>query len=418
MDIKLCKQYLAAEAYLDSLANLTETNFFAGTSDPDHHFKRARHLLKLAGNPDKSFKIIHVAGTSGKGSTCNYIYQILQKAGFKTGAHFSPFVSVATEKIQVNNKFISAGEFIELVEHIKPIIDKCVKTFDAPSYFECWILLALLYFKKQKCDFAILETGCGGKYDATNAVSKTVASVITNIGFDHMHILGNTIPEIAEQKAGIIRKNGKVFTAALRKNALAVIKKVCKEKNAELIQIKKTTDPNKALATAVARYLKINDKNIERGLNSKIKLPARFEIMQKNPLVIIDGAHNPDKLDYLAKKLEQIEYKKMHLVCALTSQKNIGDCFKNILKKADFIYCTRFLNPFRKCTPPQILAKKLKTNSWFIDPNDALKTALKKANKNDLILITGSFFLCGDLRENWISKEAQIEGRRSFIGRD
>ena len=118
------QKYKNAETFIESLGNIRDVDFFQGTSNPDHHFKRAQHLLKLAGNPDKGLKIIHVAGTSGKGSVVNYLYNILQNAGFKVGAHFSPFISVATEKIQINNKFIAAAEFTKLVEEIKPIIKK------------------------------------------------------------------------------------------------------------------------------------------------------------------------------------------------------------------------------------------------------------------------------------------------------
>lgn len=419
MELKLYQRYLEAENYLESLANLTDVNFFNGTSDPDHHFKRAQHLLKLAGNPDKAYKIIHIAGTSGKGSTCNYIYNILQKAGYKVGAHFSPFVSVATEKIQVNNKLISAKEFIDLVEEIKPIIEKCTQTFDVPSYFECWFLLALLYFKKQKCDYVVLETGCGGKYDGSNAVLKTSVSVITSIGFDHMHILGNTIPEIAAQKAGIIRDKGKVFTAIEREEALEVVQKVCEEKNADLTIIEKAENPNKSLAVAVAEYLKIPEEKIKQGIQD-VKLPARFEVMQKNPVVILDGAHNPDKIAFLTKKLAELKYNKLHLVCALTNQKNPADCFDKVLPRADYIYCTRFLNSFRKATLPEDLKKAFKSETkkpikTFLDPEQALIEAKRKAGKQDLILVTGSFFLCGDLRKKWISEEKQLEQRTNFV---
>jgi dihydrofolate synthase/folylpolyglutamate synthase len=418
MNIKLYEQYLSAENYLESLSNMTDVNFFNGTSNPDHHFQRAKHFLKLAGNPDKDYKIIHVAGTSGKGSTCNYIYNILQKAGYKVGAHFSPFVSVATEKIQINNKLISPQEFIDLVEEIKPIIEKCTKTFDVPSYFECWFLLALLYFKKQKCDYVVLETGCGGKYDGSNAVLKTAASVITSIGFDHMHILGNTIPEIAAQKAGIIREKSQVFTAVERPEALKVIEKVCEEKNADLTIIEKSENPNQALATAVAEYFKIPVPAIKAGLLNT-KLPARLEIMQDNPLVILDGAHNPDKIAFLTRQISQLNYKKLHLICALTNQKNPEHCFAELLPKADAIYCTRFLNPFRKVTPPETVAKRFKKHTrksikTFLDPEQALLAAKKKAKKGDLILITGSFFLCGDLRSHWIPNEKQLEKRTNF----
>lgn len=423
----LFQQYRAAEDFLESLGNMNTVNFFAGTSNPAHHFARAKHLLKLAGNPDRGLKIIHVAGTSGKGSTANYIYNILQKAGFKVGAHFSPFVSVATEKIQINGRFISAREFVDLVEEIKPIIQKCHETFGTPSYFECWVLLALLYFRKHKCNYVVLEVGCGGRFDATNAVEKTLVSVITNIGFDHMHILGNTIPKIAFEKAGIIRPHGTVFTAVDRPAALRVIKHVCRAKNAVLTitnqPINQLTMPNALLAAAVCRHLGIPERTINDGIAKAAPLPARFETVQQRPLVVMDGAHNPDKLNYLSNTVrngrDRSAHGRMHLICALTDHKNIHDCYEKIVPLADFVYATRPLNAFRKFANPTDLARVIKKikrmpTRAFLDPNAALDAALKRAKPDDIILITGSFFLCSDLRKRWVSEEAQLTKRTSF----
>lgn len=446
----LFQEYRAAEDFLESLGNMTNVNFFNGTSNPEHHFARAKHLLKLAGNPDHGLKIIHVAGTSGKGSTANYIYNILQRAGFKVGGHFSPFVSVATEKIQINGRFISAREFVDLVEEIKPIIQKCHESFDTPSYFECCILMALLYFKKQKCDYVVLEVGLGGRFDATNAVKKTLVSVITNIGFDHMHILGNTIPQIAFEKAGIIRKNGLVVSAVDRPEAQKVIRKVCREKEATLFSLKKIPTTAKYInaitAATVCHILKIPQTAIEKGINRVEPLPARFEIMQEEPLVIMDGAHNPDKLNYLSNNVRNGRvtavalakvgdrsshgtYARLHLICALTDHKNIRDCYEKIARLADFVYATRPLNAFRRFANPTELAREIRKIKripastarrrgepvqTFLDPNAALDAALKRAKPDDIILITGSFFLCSDLRKRWVSEEDQLTQRTNF----
>ena len=438
----LFEQYKSAENFLESLGNMSNVNFFAGTSNPENHFARAKHLLKLAGNPDHGLKIIHVAGTSGKGSTANYIYNILQKAGFKVGGHFSPFVSVATEKIQINGRFISAREFVDLVEEIKPIIQKCHETFDppphrfgeasTPSYFECCILMALLYFKKNKCDYVVLEVGLGGRFDATNAVEKTLVSVITSIGFDHMHILGNTLPEIAFEKAGIIRHGGLVVSGVDEPEAQKVIRDICKEKKAKLFRIEKDVadakHTNTITAATVCHLLGIPQTAIEAGLTNAKPLPARFEILQKHPLVVMDGAHNPDKLAYLSQMVETQNFaslhrpkrRHLHLICALTDHKNIRDCYKEIARFADFVYATRPLNAFRKFADPTALAreirkiKKVETQT-FLDPNAALDAALKAAKPHDVVLITGSFFLCSDLRKRWISEEDQLAARSNLI---
>ncbi|MFA6537625.1 MAG: Mur ligase family protein, partial [Patescibacteria group bacterium] len=373
----------------------------------------------------KKLKIIHVAGTSGKGSTANNIYQILQKAGYKVGGHFSPFVSVSTEKIQINNRFISTDEFVNLVEKIKPIIEKCHSTFDTPSYFELWILLALKYFADKKCAYVVLEVGCGGRFDATNAVTKTLVSVITNIGLDHMHILGDTIPKIAFEKAGIIRNNGRVFTSAERPEALQVIQKEAKKKNANLTIIKteKNENPNNLLAKAVCEYLKIPDKYIAAGFKS-MPLAGRFEIMQTAPTIILDGAHNPDKIAFFTNKLLEFRKfnnsKKVHLICALTDHREAREIFSTLIPHVNKIYATRGLVAERKFQNPSELLKNLQTikkipGQSFLDPNIALKKALQNANKNDLIIITGSFFLVSELRQWWHDEIEQLEKRNNLI---
>ncbi|OGF30701.1 hypothetical protein A2533_01565 [Candidatus Falkowbacteria bacterium RIFOXYD2_FULL_35_9] len=419
MNTILFKKYKQAEQFIESIQNLTPENFFTGKVDQDFLFKRAKYLLALAGNPDKAYKIIHIAGTSGKGSTVNYISKILQKAGYKVGTHYSPFVSVATEKIQINQIFISMKEFVDLVEEMKPIINKCYEKIGIPSYFEVWMIMTLLYFNKKKVDYVILETGCGGRYDASNAVSKTALSIITNIGLDHTFILGDTIEKIAWQKAGIIRSRGKVLTGAEQQSVLNIFKKICKEKNAKL-EIIRSEDMNKALALRVGEILKIDDLIIQKALAEETSVPARFEIVQNNPLIIFDGAHNPDKIKYLSEKLKTLKTKskigKTYLICALADKKNPKDVFQAIKPLADNIYITKFSNPFRKsCDLLELKqAFKGKATTIFLDPQDALKQARKLAKTNDLILITGSFFLCSDLRKNWISEEKQLEQKTNF----
>src|SRR6056297_820660 len=419
MSQTLLKKFQQAENYIESLGNIRNVNFHQGTSNPKHHFKRARLLLKLAGNPDKKLKIIHVAGTSGKGSTVNHLSDILQKSNFKVGAHFSPFVGVSTEKIQINNKFISAKEFLDLVEEIKPIIEKCHKQFDLPSYFEVWLLLALKYFQKKKVDYVLLETGCGGRYDGTNAVDQTELSIITNIGLDHTHILGNSLGKIAYEKAGIIRQNGTVFSAVRKPVVQQIIKKEAQKLKADLHLVKSKNNPNQTLVSAVAQYLDINENQIKKGLKHPSPLPARMEILQKKPLIIMDGAHIPDKLGYLAKKISDLfaKSRRLHIVCALGDHKNPKKCFEKFSRFNPTFYCTRSLNNFRKFIDPLILAKKITSKTkpkTFLDPYKALDTAMKNAKPDNLILITGSFFLCSDLRKKWISPEKQLEQKTNF----
>ncbi|MFH0815035.1 MAG: Mur ligase family protein, partial [Candidatus Falkowbacteria bacterium] len=365
-------------------------------------------------------KIIHIAGTSGKGTVTNLIHQIFWKAGYKTGVHVSPYAAIPLEKIQINGKFISPKEFSDVIDEAKPFLEKCLTTFDAPSFFEALILIVLLYFKKKRCDYVVLETGLGGRYDGTNAVGKTILQIITNIGLDHTQILGNTVEKIAFEKAGIIRPHGHLITTATQPSVLKVFEKICKEKKSTL-EVISSDNPNEALAITVAKHFKIKNAAINAGLRTA-KLPCRFEIVKKNPAIIIDGAHNPDKLKYCAVQLAQYLKKqqtKIHLVFALTNQKSIKDCLSPFKHFNVIIYPTRFLDATRKVTWPNNIATAakqlgIKCQKFFLDPQDALQKALAFATKSDIILITGSFYLCSELREHWISEDYMIKNKTLF----
>lgn len=413
MNLNLYQNYLDATHFYESLSNISPNI----NRHPHQSFKRAKKFLQLLGHPDQAYKIIHIAGTSGKGSTAKYISTILQNAGFKVGTHYSPFVSVPTEKIQINSKFISVNQFISLTEKLKPTIEKLAQKYGAPAYSETWAMAALLYFKEQKVDWVVLETGCGGHFDATNAISKKEFTIITDIGLDHQHILGDTIEEIAFEKAGIIPPHGTVITTTCNPDALKIIQRVADRRQASLEMIFTTDDPNQAIATHLAQHLGINDKTIIKSLQQPLSIPARFEIMQNKPIVIFDGAHNIDKIKFLTQKLKEtfdLSKYNLKLICALTENRDPKEIFKPLKPLTQEVYCTRFLNPFRAALAPQKLANYFKTRNFFIDPHDALRVALNKPKKNDLILITGSFFLCSDLRSHWIPEISQLEKQTNF----
>jgi len=428
--MSLYKKYNQSLNHLLSLSNLRKKDFFSGKQNPKHYFKRAKLLYKLAGNPEKiAKKIIVVTGTSGKGSTCNYLHQILFQAGFKVGTYLSPHTTTAIERIKINNLYISPSQFIKIVEQAKPIIEKCYLKMDAPSFFESFLLLALLYFKNQKCDFIIIEVGCGGRHDAANAMSKIDIAAITNIGKDHLHLLGPTLRDVAYEKAGIIHNN-LCLTTEKKKRFLKTFETEAKKTNSKFHILDCKKNPNQELAKAIADHLKI--KNIRqrrlpagqagiRLWRKKAKLPCRFEIIQNKPLVILDSAHNPDKLQYLTEKLKNLRTRKIHLVFGLASPKNISQCLKPILNNFDVqIYATRSLVEQRKAEDPKKIYQTIKKH-WpktkcqiFLDPWQAFKIANKNLKSNELLLITGSTFLCGELRKYWISEETIFKNRKSF----
>lgn len=420
-------KYNEAFNYLTSLANFREDSFHNGTNDPKHYLKRAKLLFKLANYPEKAAKkYIVVTGTSGKGTTCNILHQILTEAGHTVGTYFSPHPTTAIERIKVNNLYISPAEFSKTVEKAKPIINECYKKLDVPSYFEAFLLIALLYFKQKKCDYIIVEVGCGGRHDAANALSRIDIAAITNIGKDHLHIIGPTLKDIAFEKAGIIHDNI-CFTTEKKKDFFNIFKEQARQTNSELVKIPYQKNPNLQLSQAIAKHLKIKNQFIKKGI-AKAKLPCHFEIIQKYPILILDSAHNPDKLKFFGQKLndtiaegELRSPDQIHLVFALSSPKDIKACLKPVLDNFNCqVYATRFLVGQRQATDPKKIQQTIKKH-WpkteceiFLDPWQALSQAKQNIKKNEILLITGSTYLCGELRKHWVSEEKIIKTRTSF----
>ncbi|TSC96008.1 MAG: dihydrofolate synthase / folylpolyglutamate synthase [Candidatus Berkelbacteria bacterium Licking1014_2] len=228
---------------------------------PEIYLKRMSFLLRLLGRPDKDFQIIHIAGTAGKGSVANVIQSILSASGQKTGLYTSPYATTSMEKIKVDGLYISHADFAKIVNDLKPHINLIYRRFScgAPSYFEIFLAIALIYFQRQKCRWVVLETGLGGRYDPTNFVEKPIAAAITNIDYDHTDILGKTLRQIAIDKAGIIKKNGRFFTAEQRPKLLKIFKKICEERGADFYHLKNDSAEdyhrlNRRLAIMICRH--------------------------------------------------------------------------------------------------------------------------------------------------------------------
>lgn len=420
------ERYHQAVAFLEGFFNLPLENEFLlkhSANDPGVFVKRMEDLLKRLGNPEKDFKVIHVTGTAGKGSVSLGIQQNLVRAGMKTGLFTSPFVTTQLEKIQVNDLYISPNNFADIVEELKPVIDEMhlQGKYGRPSYFELCLGIALVYFKQQKCQWVVLEVGCGGRHDATNVVLQPKATVITNIDYDHTQLLGKTLTKIARDKAGIIKKGSLFFTTEKRPKLQKMFKDICQKVGARFHVVKagdSYQERNQTLVKSVIAGLgfRFNPKALE------VKLPARFEVMSQKPLVIIDGAHSPVKMAATAHNLKQLKYGRCHLVIGMAANKDGADILAEIVPLADHIYFTRFQIKERRAADPKTLKiqaakyqKRGVKSQMFLDPRRALMAARKNAKSNDLILVTGSFFLAGDLRREWISEEVILKNRRSFL---
>lgn len=392
-----------------------------------------RKLLEYMGNPQKKLKIIHVAGTNGKGSTCSFISSILRSASYKVGLYTSPYLEEFEERMKINGENIPKEKLVYYVEYIKPIISRIVdEGFNHPTEFEVITAIAFKYFYDEKVDFVVLEVGLGGRYDATNVIENPLVSVITTIDYDHMDKLGNTIEEIAYEKAGIIKKNGVVVSFFQKPGALKVIIDACKVKNAYLtvldkrdIQIKESTVDkqvfhfkeyndleikllgehqiyNAALAIEAVKKLKIygyniDENSIRKGLSSA-KWPGRLEIIKKDPYIVIDGAHNPQGISALKDALKLFSFKKLILVIGMLKDKDTKNMLDIIVPEADLVITTTPVSE-RAYTAEELSKKIDGKNTVHIEKiEDAAKYALMNADKDDLILFCGSLYMIGYVR--------------------
>ena len=423
--------------------------------------------MDILGNPEKKIPhYIHVTGTSGKGSVCLMLNSILTEAKIKTGLSISPHPICITERWQIGNKKMTKPEFVELIKFIKPKLDEYIRTspYDMLSFFEICEAIGFLYFVNKKVDWAILEVGLGGRYDASNIIPYKDVAVITNIGLDHTNILGNDKRNIAYEKAGIIAQDCEVFTLEKDKTILKILEREAQKysKNINKILTKyylinsdifnsefrydgdeyKFSVPgehqikNSILTIEIAKYLNISETAIKKGLR-KTKLPLRMEVVSKNPTIILDGAHNPDKITTTVASVSPLlpstslrtgsgeglgvrshRTKVLHLIVAFTADKNTTKMISQLSKlNPKSIACTRYTNnPFRIPANPKDLADKFKKLlpdckiEIFLDPQDAFvwsKKQVKKTNDScpaptgaGVLLVTGSMFLAGEITSN------------------
>ena len=443
--------YQEALDYLYSFVDYSLTRQLRYSPDK-FDLNRMRRLMQLMGDPQSAYPVIHIAGTKGKGSTAAMIASVLREAGNRTGLYTSPHLQDFTERIQVDGQPINREELVAGVDELKPYVEK----IDELTTFELTTALGFAAFKKKKVDVAVVEVGLGGRLDATNIV-EPVVSVITSLSFDHMNVLGNSITEIAGEKAGIIKENRPVVLAPQWKEAAEVIVRVSSERNApltmigrdyfysersrslsgqtfniwskseqELIneyissggrsdwepehysilllglhQVENASTAYAALECVRSAGFAITKENITKGFEA-VKWPGRFEIIQHEPLVIVDSAHNQDSA--LRLRLAMDDYlngKPIILLFGASEDKDVQGMFTYLLPRVQSVVATRSEHP--RAMDPNILvelAHQFGKHAVFTDNIETgLSEALRLAGKEKVVMIAGSIFIAAAARE-------------------
>lgn len=358
-------------------------------------------MNQLLGFPEKTFASVHVAGTNGKGSTCTKIASALQYKGDKVGLYTSPHISSFRERIKINGIMISENSAEELLSSLFAIKDK----ENIPcTFFEMMTLLAFLYFAQEKVDYAILETGLGGRLDATN-IATPILSIITSISLDHTDVLSNDIDCITREKAGIIKEGVPILIGPCV--SFPLIKEIADVKNTQLVQIKDVYSnfelENRAIAEKALEMMNCPREAIEIGLNTMP--PCRFEVVSETPPVILDAGHNPDGLMHLFDAVKQrYPVHPLRVVFGLSKNKDISSCIGILSSYASSFHPVEAPNgrgmPVSELKH-QLLEKGVSNCRIFTDSTieECIKNALKAARENhEALIICGSFFIMSDAR--------------------
>jgi dihydrofolate synthase / folylpolyglutamate synthase len=394
-------------------------------------------IIKFLDHPEKDFRSIHIAGTNGKGSVSHMLASLLQQSGYKTGLYTSPHLRDFRERIRVNGKMIDQSEVTRFVKKYRKQFDEI-----EPSFFEWSVGLAFDYFSRKSVDIAVIETGLGGRLDSTNVITPLV-SVITNVQWDHMNLLGNTLKKIAIEKAGIIKDAVPVVIGKTQKDSLPVFKAAAARHNAPLYfgdknykadviennlgkgelqldvfrkkeiylknvkldlgglyQAENICTVLQAAEILEGKGFELNRKNIRKGLSAVRKntgFAGRWQVLDNNPLVIADTAHNVDGLHAVMQQLKTVEYKSLHMVIGMVNDKDISKMLQQFPKKATYYFC-------KPDIPRGLDTEQLRQQASafglrgkaFPSVTAAVQSAKKVASRDDLIFIGGSTFVVAE----------------------
>src|SRR3954471_12350391 len=433
--------YTKALRFLETLTDYERLRIVRYNSQ-NFDLDRMRHLLKKLGNPHEHFKTVHIAGTKGKGSTCSMIANMLQANAYKVGLYTSPHLVDIRERIQINGEMISHADFARIIRLVEPIV---MKAKPMPTFFDVLTAVAFKYFAEHKIDIAVVETGLGGRLDSTNVIKPEITG-ITSISKDHMAQLGHTLPKIAEEKAGIFKPGVPAITVQQAPEVEAVLKRVADKVGAPFDVTGKSiefsyrfeatrmlgphnrlclTTPNSkfehlavpmmgehqaincGLALSIIDKLKtrgfnVNDSKAMEGL-AKTSMPGRMEIVSTQPRVLVDGAHNAASLDALMKAIGQhIPYDSMVVIFGCCADKDVPGMLERITSGADKVIFTK-VNNISSADPAELGAQYIEQYGKMAQVAATLEDALAIANravtKEDLICITGSFYLVGEAKK-------------------
>ncbi|UCD54751.1 MAG: bifunctional folylpolyglutamate synthase/dihydrofolate synthase [Candidatus Omnitrophota bacterium] len=426
--------YREALQYLDSFIDYEKIGY---KNRESFSLSRMRCLAQIFDNPQNSFPAIHIAGTKGKGSIVAFISNILKEAGFTVGVYTSPHLTDARERIKINNEIIAEAELAFYAGEIKRKLDGKKHGF-SPTFFEIYTVLAFNYFKAKKINYGVIEAGLGGRLDATNII-KPLVSLISPISYDHTHILGESLKKIAIEKSGIIKKGCVSISAPQENSVLEVIREKCKSLDVEFILVGKnirfceiTHDSEKeifdlkgalgnyencqsrllgrhqiinaACAAGIAeslakRGVKISDESIKKGIEIT-ENPGRCEVIARNPYIILDGAQNRASANALKETIRRnFDYKKLILILGASKKKDIKGIVEELSSLSDMLILTKANIERRE--EPRVIAGFIKEKDVILTDSvtEALRRARALASVEDMILITGSFFVIGEAKK-------------------
>ena len=391
---------------------------------------RTIELCRLLGDPQKKLKFIHVAGTNGKGSTCAMLSRILCAEGYRTGLFVSPYVDRFNERIQLNNSPISDQDLAEIITEIAPIVDAME---NLPTEFEVITAAAFLYYARMNCDYVVLEVGLGGEKDSTNVIDTPLLSIITAIDYDHMHILGNTIEEIASAKAGIIKDGGTVLFYGQHEAALPVIRAACEKHGAELHVVDRSTIREGTYDLHGQTFSYLDYKDLRLGLLGKYQMnnaatvidavallrekgvaisdealrtglketawPARFELLREDPPFFVDGGHNPHGVRGTVETYKRLfPDRKAKIIMGMMRDKDVSTSVVLLMQIASEFYTVTPNND--RAMPSEELAELIRScgasATPFASVADAIETA---ARGEEPSLAVGSLYMAGEVHE-------------------